>query len=109
PARAARARGGLPAADHGRAGRPAGLLLTTLSRPGEESGKISPLSALEGKGETAMAEWLEEDLSLLTGGERAPRVLDQRMIREPIRYLAPRPPLCLAPSDTVIEAVRTMR
>ena len=56
-----------------------------------------------------MDEWLEEDLSLLTGGEQAPRVLDQRMIREPIRYLAPRPPLCLGPSDTVIDAIRTMR
>ena len=56
-----------------------------------------------------MDEWLEEDMDLLTGGEPAPRVLDQRMIREPIRYVAPRPPLCLAPSDTVIEAVGTMR
>src|SRR5437016_319347 len=56
-----------------------------------------------------MDEWLEEDMDLLTGGEPAPRVLDQRMIREPIRYVAPRPPLCLAPSDTVIDAIRTMR
>src|SRR5947208_13135225 len=56
-----------------------------------------------------MDEWLEDDLDLLTGGEPAPRVLDHRMIREPIRYLAPRPPLCLAPSDTVIDAIRTMR
>src|SRR2546428_4292825 len=56
-----------------------------------------------------MDEWLEEDMDLLTGGEPAPRVLDQRMIREPIRYLAPRPPLCLEPSDSVIDAIRTMR
>src|SRR5438477_11734245 len=56
-----------------------------------------------------MDEWREEDMDLLTGGEPAPRVLDQRMIREPIRYVAPRPPLCLAPSDTVQDAIRTMR
>jgi CBS domain-containing protein len=56
-----------------------------------------------------MDEWLEEDITLLTGGGPAPRVLDQRMIREPIRHLAPRPPLCLEPSDTVSEAIRTMR
>ena len=56
-----------------------------------------------------MDEWLEEDMSLLTGREPALRVLDQRMIREPIRYLAPRPPLCLAPADSVRDAIRTMR
>ncbi len=56
-----------------------------------------------------MDEWLEEDLSLLTGGGQAPRVLDQRMIREPIRYLAPRPPVCVAPTDTVIDTIRMMR
>jgi len=56
-----------------------------------------------------MDEWLEEDLSLLTGGGQAPRVLDQRMIREPIRSLAPRPPVCVAPTDTVIDAIRMMR
>jgi len=56
-----------------------------------------------------MDEWLEEDLSLLAGGEHVPRVLDQRMIREPIRYLAPRPPVCVAPTDTVIDTIRMMR
>src|SRR5207253_745322 len=56
-----------------------------------------------------MDEWLEEDLSLLAGGEQLPRVLDQRMIREPIRYLAPRPPVCVAPTDTVIDTIRMMR
>src|SRR5437879_12557196 len=56
-----------------------------------------------------MDEWLEEDLSLLAGGEHVPRVLDQRMIREPIRYLAPRPPVCVAPTDTVIDTIRMLR
>src|SRR5262249_43496023 len=38
-----------------------------------------------------------------------PRVLDQRMIREPIRLLDPRRPLALAPSASVREAIRIMR
>src|SRR5439155_9629378 len=84
-------------------------VLDTLSRPGGNSGRSRYHRPSGAQGGTAMDEWLEEDMDLLTGGEPAPRVLDQRMIREPIRYVAPRPPLCLAPSDTVIEAIRTMR
>jgi CBS domain-containing protein len=57
-----------------------------------------------------MEEWIEEDLNLLADpNERAPRVLDQRMIREPIRVLEPRRPLSLAPSASVRDAIRIMR
>jgi CBS domain-containing protein len=56
-----------------------------------------------------MDEWIEEDLDLLSSDDRAPRVLDQRMIREPIRYLEPRAPLALAPTASVRDAVRMMR
>ena len=56
-----------------------------------------------------MDDWIDEDLSLLSDPERASRVLDQRMIREPIRHLNPRVPLALPPTATCREAVRTMR
>ena len=56
-----------------------------------------------------MEEWIEEDLSVLGGETVQGRVLDQRMIREPIRLLGPRPPLWLPPSAAVREAVRVMR
>lgn len=56
-----------------------------------------------------MDEWIEEDLDLLAGDDQAPRVLDQRMIREPIRYLEPRAPLALPPTASVGDAVRMMR
>ena len=56
-----------------------------------------------------MDEWIEEDLDLLAGDDQAPRVLDQRMIREPIRFLEPRAPLALPPTASVRDAVRMMR
>jgi CBS domain-containing protein len=56
-----------------------------------------------------MDEWIEEDLDLLAGDDQAPRVLDQRMIREPIRSLEPRAPLALPPTASVRDAVRMMR
>jgi CBS domain-containing protein len=57
-----------------------------------------------------MEEWIEEDLNLLSRTEeRPPRVLDQRMIREPIRLLAPRRPVTLPPSATVEDVIGTMR
>jgi CBS domain-containing protein len=56
-----------------------------------------------------MDDWIEEDLTLLAGSGKANRVLDQQMIREPIRYLNPRPPLTLPLSGTVADAVRVMR
>jgi CBS domain-containing protein len=58
-----------------------------------------------------MEEWIEEDLALQAEAskDKTSRVLDQRMIREPIRLLQPRPPLALGPSATVADAVRTMR
>ena len=54
-------------------------------------------------------EWIEEDLDLLAEPGKATRVLDQRMIREPIRTLNPRRPLSLSPAATVADAVRVMR
>jgi len=56
-----------------------------------------------------MDEWIEEDLALQAGSDKVSRVLDQHMIREPIRRLNPRAPLSLAPSATVTEAIRVMR
>jgi len=58
-----------------------------------------------------MDDWIEEDLTLQAeaSAEKASRVLDQHMIREPIRILQPRTPLSLPPSATVADAVRMMR
>ena len=57
-----------------------------------------------------MEEWIEEDLNLLAKpDDKAPRVLDQRMIREPIRLLEPRRPVSLPPGASVREAIRVMR
>ncbi len=56
-----------------------------------------------------MDDWIEEDLELLAGGERAVRVLDQQVLREPIRRLDPRPPLTLPPTATVRDAIAVMR
>jgi len=58
-----------------------------------------------------MDEWIEEDLTLQAeaSAEKPSRVLDQHMIREPIRILKPRTPLSLPPSATVADAVRMMR
>ena len=58
-----------------------------------------------------MDEWIEEDLELQAEASegKASRVLDQRMIREPIRLLQPRAPLALPPTATVSDALRTMR
>ena len=58
-----------------------------------------------------MDEWIEEDLALQAAAseDKASRVLDQRMIREPIRLLQPRAPLALPPTATVSEAVQVMR
>ena len=56
-------------------------------------------------------EWLEEEADLLGSSEGTARVLDQRMIREPIRLLRPQPraPLALNPDDSVEAAWRLMR
>jgi len=56
-----------------------------------------------------MEDWIEEDLTLLSDGPKAPRVLDQRMIREPVRFLEPRAPICLGPTATVGDAIQVMR
>ncbi len=55
-----------------------------------------------------MDEWIEDD-EFLASGERALRTLDQRVLREPIRHLDPRPPLTLRPSATVRDAIEVMR
>src|SRR5439155_8065679 len=64
-----------------------------------------------GIGGTAMDEWIEEDIDLLTErtSDKANRVLDQHMIRAPIRYLNPRPPVTLPPTATVAEMIGVMR
>jgi CBS domain-containing protein len=58
-----------------------------------------------------MDEWMiEEDLSLLAGGEpQARRILDRQMLQEPIRRLEPRAPLTVAPGAPLAEAIRLMR
>src|SRR4029077_8655461 len=88
-----------------RCGRSAGTAIDRLSAPGGDC--RSPSGLREGP---PMEEWIEEDMTLLSHtDEKAPRVLDQRMIREPIRYLEPRSPVALPPSATVQDAIRTMR
>ena len=58
-----------------------------------------------------MEEWLEEDAELLDSSEGTARVLDQQMIREPIRLLRPQPrgPIGLGPDDSVDAALLLMR
>jgi CBS domain-containing protein len=56
-----------------------------------------------------MEEWIEDDLTLLSKDVAPLRVLDQRVLREPIRHLNPRAPLSLPPSATVLQAIRLMR
>ncbi|HYR97148.1 MAG TPA: CBS domain-containing protein [Candidatus Binatus sp.] len=56
-----------------------------------------------------MDEWIEEDLHILADAEKTTRVLDQRMIREPIRSLGPPRPLSLPPGASIADAIRTMR
>ena len=57
------------------------------------------------------SEIADEELAGLEEPERpgARRVLDQDTIREPIRVLSPRAPLCLSPDASLDEAVRLMR
>jgi CBS domain-containing protein len=57
-----------------------------------------------------MEEWLDE-AEFDSGSERegAARVLDQRMIQEPVWRLNPRPPIALAPDATLREAIDRMR
>jgi len=56
-----------------------------------------------------MDDWIEEDMALLAGTEKAGRVFDQSVLREPIRHLDPRPPLMLPPTAAVREAIAIMR
>ncbi|MFN8543694.1 MAG: CBS domain-containing protein [Candidatus Binatia bacterium] len=58
-----------------------------------------------------MDEWIEEDLACQAGVEAdaAERVLDRRMLRQPIWRLQPRTPLSLPPSATLLEAIHLMR
>lgn len=53
---------------------------------------------------------LDEELASFDEPRRpAAGVLDQSRIREPLRLLGPRRPLCLSPDATLAEAVRLMR
>jgi CBS domain-containing protein len=58
-----------------------------------------------------MDEWTEDDELLAEGAsERVPaRVLDQRMLREPVRVLTPRAPITLPKEASVRDAIRVMR
>ncbi len=55
-----------------------------------------------------MEDWIEDEPHLLAESAR-PRVLDQQMIREPIRLLNPRPPVTLPASATCRDAIHLMR
>jgi CBS domain-containing protein len=55
------------------------------------------------------SELVDEELSGLEESPRPARVLDQETIREPLRLLGPRSPLCLPPDANLAEAVRLMR
>ena len=55
------------------------------------------------------SELVDEELSHLDESPRPARVLDQQTIREPLRLLGPRSPLCLPPDARLAEAVRLMR
>ena len=56
-----------------------------------------------------MDDWLDDDVALLAGTEKASRVFDQSVLREPIRRLDPRPPLTLQPTAAVRDAIGIMR
>jgi CBS domain-containing protein len=58
-----------------------------------------------------MDDWVEDDLSLWKEGDETGerRVLDERMIREPIRTLTPRPPLSVPRGASIASAVALMR
>src|SRR5262245_46132902 len=55
------------------------------------------------------SELVDEELSAFDEPQRPVRVLDQDTIREPIRLLGSRSPLCLPPDATLKEAVGLMR
>jgi len=56
-----------------------------------------------------MDEWIEDDLACQAGANAAERILDRRMLREPIQRLEPRKPLTLPMQATVEDAVRVLR
>src|SRR5262249_3402668 len=82
-------------------------LLTGFRVPADTATRTDDLPS--GLGRAAMDEWIEEDLHLLADADKTTRVLDERMIREPIRSLGPPRPLSLAPGASIADAVRTMR
>src|SRR5262245_59793887 len=55
------------------------------------------------------SELVDEELSSLDESPRSARVLDQQTIREPLRLLLPRAPLCLPPDAPLADAIRLMR
>src|SRR5262249_15537768 len=76
--------------------------LTGLRRVADTARRTDGL-ALRALGGTVMDEWIEEDIGLLSGAEKASRVFDQRVLREPIRHLDPRIPLVLPPTAIMRE------
>src|SRR5262245_49294068 len=54
-----------------------------------------------------MEEWIDEELA--ESAEKASRVFDHSVLREPIRRLDPRAPLTLPARATVRDAIRLMR
>jgi CBS domain-containing protein len=60
----------------------------------------------------AMDDWMEDDLSMQSEEEqksRRRRVLDQRMIREPIRTLNPSEPITVPKTASIADAVQLMK
>ncbi len=58
-----------------------------------------------------MNEWLEDDIALLAEGDRiaAPRVLDPRVLSEPVSVLPLRAPVTVPATASILEAIRLMR
>jgi CBS domain-containing protein len=56
-----------------------------------------------------MDEWIEDDIACQAGADTAERILDRRMLREPIHRLEPRKPVTLPMQATLDDAIRVMR
>lgn len=56
-----------------------------------------------------MDEWIEDDIACQTGTDAAERILDRRMLREPIHRLEPRKPVTLPVEATLDDAIRVLR
>src|SRR4029077_6532559 len=108
PGRGPLAAHGAPAGQHRRSDHYLTAILTPVRLPSSDREGLGSARFWRGP---SMDDWIEEALTLQAevSAEKASRVLDQHMIREPIRILQPRTPLSLPPSATVGDAVRIMR